>query len=53
MRDDPVTVEDLPEINRVLRLGDQVLLIPVKGGVRAYRNKREEIDLTNRPKSAK
>lgn len=53
MRDDLVTAEDLAKINRVLNLGDQVILVPVKGGVRAYRNKREEIDLTNRPKPNK
>lgn len=53
MRDDLVTVEDLPKINRVLHLGDQVILVSVKGGVKAYRNKREEIDLANRPKPNK
>ncbi len=39
-----VTVDDLPVINYILTQGDQVTIVPVKGGKRLFRVCREEID---------
>lgn len=43
-----VTAGDLPAINRILQQGDQVLIVPIKDGKRAFRIKREEITPLNR-----
>lgn len=44
MKPELLTAKDLPSINRILRRGDQVLLVPTKDGKRGFRIKREEID---------
>ncbi len=37
------TVDDLPLINAAIAKGDRVELIPVKGGVKVMRVRREEM----------